>query len=468
MRTTLTNPEKKQILYWAVTIIATIFVMLIPTSEVFTPQLRTFFAITIFFIMLVCFSLCTTLLASMLLFSLYIVSGITDAATALSPWTNTIIYMVIGAFAISNVMDECGLLRRIAMWIILRCGGTYTSVLYGIYFISCVLALITFNNHFIVILAFTFGLVKAFDFEPFSKEAGLIMFVGAIGASAPGNAIYAPAAISMLENAVRLSVGDSFSMPWYLVTQVNWIFLLVPIVIIFIFSKLYNTRQYDSHINKAYFRNELQTMGKMSATEKKVCIILCILLLFLLLQPIHGLPIAWGFMTIPWLLWAPGINAGTDTAVQKIDFGMMAFMAACMSIGTVGMSLGVAQLITATLGTTLGSMSPFAFFAASLGFGAVANIVLTPFAIFSTLTVPLTQIGLTVGVNPAAVAMTILIASDIWFFTHETTALVIMYSFGMIKMTEFMKLAAIKSIVSIILFLVLLVPYWMLTGFAFF
>ena len=442
--------------------------MLIPTSEVFTPQLRTFFAITIFFIMLVCFSLCTTLLASMLLFSLYIVSGITDAATALSPWTNTIIYMVIGAFAISNVMDECGLLRRIAMWIILRCGGTYTSVLYGIYFISCVLALITFNNHFIVILAFTFGLVKAFDFEPFSKEAGLIMFVGAIGASAPGNAIYAPAAISMLENAVRLSVGDSFSMPWYLVTQVNWIFLLVPIVIIFIFSKLYNTRQYDSHINKAYFRNELQTMGKMSATEKKVCIILCILLLFLLLQPIHGLPIAWGFMTIPWLLWAPGINAGTDTAVQKIDFGMMAFMAACMSIGTVGMSLGVAQLITATLGTTLGSMSPFAFFAASLGFGAVANIVLTPFAIFSTLTVPLTQIGLTVGVNPAAVAMTILIASDIWFFTHETTALVIMYSFGMIKMTEFMKLAAIKSIVSIILFLVLLVPYWMLTGFAFF
>lgn len=467
MRTTLTNPEKKQILYWAVTIIATIFVMLIPTSEVFTPQLRTFFAITIFFIMLVCFSLCTTLLASMLLFSLYIVSGITDAATALSPWTNTIIYMVIGAFAISNVMDECGLLRRIAMWIILRCGGTYTSVLYGIYFISCVLALITFNNHFIVILAFTFGLVKAFDFEPFSKEAGLIMFVGAIGASAPGNAIYAPAAISMLENAVRLSVGDSFSMPWYLVTQVNWIFLLVPIVIIFIFSKLYNTRQYDSHINKAYFRNELQTMGKMSATEKKVCIILCILLLFLLLQPIHGLPIAWGFMTIPWLLWAPGINAGTDTAVQKIDFGMMAFMAACMSIGTVGMSLGVAQLITATLGTTLGSMSPFAFFAASLGFGAVANIVLTPFAIFSTLTVPLTQIGLTVGVNPAAVAMTILIASDIWFFTHETTALVIMYSFGMIKMTEFMKLAAIKSIVSIILFLVLLVPYWMLTGFAF-
>ncbi len=467
MRTTLTNPKKKQILYWAVTIIATIFVMLIPTSEVFTPQLRTFFAITIFFIMLVCFSLCTTLLASMLLFSLYIVSGITDAATALSPWTNTIIYMVIGAFAISNVMDECGLLRRIAMWIILRCGGTYTSVLYGIYFISCVLALITFNNHFIVILAFTFGLVKAFDFEPFSKEAGLIMFVGAIGASAPGNAIYAPAAISMLENAVRLSVGDSFSMPWYLVTQVNWIFLLVPIVIIFIFSKLYNTRQYDSHINKAYFRNELQTMGKMSATEKKVCIILCILLLFLLLQPIHGLPIAWGFMTIPWLLWAPGINAGTDTAVQKIDFGMMAFMAACMSIGTVGMSLGVAQLITATLGTTLGSMSPFAFFAASLGFGAVANIVLTPFAIFSTLTVPLTQIGLTVGVNPAAVAMTILIASDIWFFTHETTALVIMYSFGMIKMTEFMKLAAIKSIVSIILFLVLLVPYWMLTGFAF-
>ena len=467
MRTTLTNPKKKQILYWAVTIIATIFVMLIPTSEIFTPQLRTFFAITIFFIMLVCFSLCTTLLASMLLFSLYIVSGITDAATALSPWTNTIIYMVIGAFAISNVMDECGLLRRIAMWIILRCGGTYTSVLYGIYFISCVLALITFNNHFIVILAFTFGLVKAFDFEPFSKEAGLIMFVGAIGASAPGNAIYAPAAISMLENAVRLSVGDSFSMPWYLVTQVNWIFLLVPIVIIFIFSKLYNTRQYDSHINKAYFRNELQTMGKMSATEKKVCIILCILLLFLLLQPIHGLPIAWGFMTIPWLLWAPGINAGTDTAVQKIDFGMMAFMAACMSIGTVGMSLGVAQLITATLGTTLGSMSPFAFFAASLGFGAVANIVLTPFAIFSTLTVPLTQIGLTVGVNPAAVAMTILIASDIWFFTHETTALVIMYSFGMIKMTEFMKLAAIKSIVSIILFLVLLVPYWMLTGFAF-
>lgn len=467
MRTTLIDLKKKQMRYWTVTIIAISLIMLIPISEIFTPQLRIFFAITVFFIMLVCFNLCGTLVASMLLFSLYIVSGITDAATALSPWTNTTIYMVIGAFAISNVMDECGLLRRIAMWIILRCGGTYTSVLYGIYFISCILALITFNNHFIVILAFTFGLVKAFDFKPFSKEAGLIMFVGAIGASASGNTIYAPAAIAMLENAVRLSVGDSFSMPWYLVTQVNWIFLLVPVVVIFLFSKLYNTKQYDSKINKDYFNSELQAMGKMSMEEKKVCVILCILLAFLLLQPIHGLPIAWGFITIPWLLWAPGIHVGTDAAVQKIDFGMMAFMAACMSIGTVGMSLGVDVLITSTLGSTLGSMSPFTFLAATLGFGGMANIILTPFAIYSTLTVPLTQIGLTIGVNPAAVAMTVLIASDIYFFPHETTALVIMYSFGMIRMAEFIKLAAIKSIVSIVFFLAILIPYWMLTGFAF-
>ena len=467
MSNILPDPQKKQWLFWGVTILSAIVLLMIPTNEVFTPQLRTFFAITVFCIMLVCFSLTPTMVASVLMVALYVVSGITDAATALSPWAGTTIWMVIGAFAIANVMDECGLLRRIAMWIILRCGGTYTSVMYGIYLISCVLAAITFCNHYIVMVAFTFGLVKAFGFKPLSKEAGLMMFMSAIGASVPGNALYSPSTLAMLENAARVSVGEAFSMPWYIMTQANWLYLLAPILTIFIFSKMYNTKQYDAYVNKEYFQNELAAMGKMTAVEKKVCVIMCILMAYLLTQPLHKIPVAWGFMTIPWLLWAPGINAGTSNAIQKINFGMMTFMAACMSIGTVGMSLGVAKFVTATLGTTLGSMSPFGFLAATLGFGGAANMVLTPFAIYSTLPVPLTQIGMAIGLNPEAVLMTIRISSDIWFLPHETTSLVVMYGFGMIKMSEFFKLATIKSIVAAVVFLALIVPYWMLTGFAF-
>lgn len=466
MSTVLADPKKKKLfIQWAVTILCSLAILLIPTGDVFTSDLRLFFAITVFFILLVCFGFFGMLLPSMLLFALYLVTGLADAATVYSSWSNTTVWMVVGTFAVAYGMEECGLLRRISMWIAIRCGGTYNGILYGMYILGLVVGALTFVNGFIIVLTFAFGLIRAFDFKPLSKEAGLLMFVSAIGGSYPASVVYCAPAIALLESGIQMATGTDFTIPWYMQTTVNWLMFLLPVVVIFIYTKIYKTKRFNDRINKQYFLDELKKLGKITKPEIKTAVIFILLMLYLLTQPLTGWPIAYGFMLIPWLLWAPGINVATTETLNRINFGVISFIAACLAIGTVGTSLGIGDFVVQTLGEPLSNLGVFGFLTATLGVGTIANLVMTPYAIFASLTAPLVSIGLPMGINPAAIAMTLLISSDIYFFPHEVTCLVVMFSFGMCTMGDFIKFATIKTVITFIFFMALVIPYWMLTGF---
>ena len=110
---------------WAVTAVLALLVMLIPTNAVFTEDLRLFFTITVTIICVFAFELLPTLAGAVLLSAAYIISGLVPAEVALAPWTNTLIYMTLGAFILANVMEECGLLQRICLWCIAKSGGTF-------------------------------------------------------------------------------------------------------------------------------------------------------------------------------------------------------------------------------------------------------------------------------------------------------------------------------------------------------
>lgn len=452
---------------WAVTLGLPAMLFLIPVTETFTPQLRMFFAITAFFIIFVCFGFTNVLLPSLLVSALYIISGIAPAGVALSSWTNLTVYMVIGAFAIANALEECGLLKRVAIRVIQKCGGTYNGTLYGMYIIGCVLAVMTFNNHWLVIIAFAYGIVKAFNFQPFSREASLIMFSSAIGASAMGPTLYNPFSVGLLESGMKAVMGADYIFPWYLQTLQNWPFLFVPVIVIWILTRMYHTREFNSKINHEYFRTELERMGPMSVKEKKACVILAVLLAYLLLQPLHKLPIPWGFMIIPWFMWAPGVEVATDKSLKGIGFGFIAFLASCMSIGVVGVHLGINNFVTATLGTMLGNMGAWGLSVFTLIFGTAANIVLTPAAIFSTLMVPLGQAALSGGINPEAIAITLMNASDVYFLPHEVSCMIVLFSFGMMSMRQFIVYSTVKSLIMIAFFMTVSVTYWIFNGFLF-
>ena len=169
--------SKSQLVKYLVTLLAPVFILLIPTSEYFTQELRLFFAITIMYLFLIVFDFMDLLVPSILLSAAYILLKLAPANVALSPWTSTLIYMIIGAYALVNVMDECGLLKRISVWCIRKCGGTYNGALYGTFLAGLILGVVTFNNAYLIMVSFAYGVTKSFGYDKPCKEAAIMMFM---------------------------------------------------------------------------------------------------------------------------------------------------------------------------------------------------------------------------------------------------------------------------------------------------
>lgn len=117
--------NSSKLLHLAVCAIIPAIILLMPETQFLTKDIKIYIAITLFIIALVSLELFDILIPSILLPSLYCISGIVDAGTAFVSWTNTIIYMIIGAFTLTNVLERCGLLNRIALFCIKKCGGTF-------------------------------------------------------------------------------------------------------------------------------------------------------------------------------------------------------------------------------------------------------------------------------------------------------------------------------------------------------
>ena len=49
------------------------------------------------------------------------------------PWTQSMIWMIVGGFIFANALEECGLLKRTAYWIVKQCKGSFTKLLYSLH-----------------------------------------------------------------------------------------------------------------------------------------------------------------------------------------------------------------------------------------------------------------------------------------------------------------------------------------------
>ena len=80
------------------------------------------------------------------------------------------------------------------------------------------------------------------------------------------------------------------------------------------------------------------------------------------------------------------------------------------------------------------------------------------------MTVPLCQIALDIGMNIRPVCYALVMCSEAIILPYEYVPYLIVYSFGMISMGDFVKLNVMRCVLYFIGFLALLLPYWMLIG----
>ncbi|MEE0547766.1 MAG: SLC13 family permease [Peptococcaceae bacterium] len=445
---------------WLLTLLVPLIFLLIPVSDTYTSELQMFFMITIFIIIMLAFDLLPTLLPAVLLPTLYLLSGIAPIETIFSPWVGTTIFMILGAFVFTNVLEQCGLLSRISIWCIKRFGGTYNGALYAIFLLGVIVGILTFNTDYVLMPIFSYGVARAFGYDKPSKEAGLILLMGAVGATGAGACTYNPPYI-----AIMGGVLDNWTLPWYAQTIYNWPVFIAVLLFIFVMTKIWKTKTFSTGSGMEHYEKLLQDMGPLSKAEKKAIVLTIILAVYLFSAPLHGYPIEYGFMIIPWFAFIPGVQLADTKLINGISFPILFFIAGCMGIGSVGNYLGIGNLLSTTLMPILEGHSPVIVLVGVLALGTIANIVMTPYAMAASLTPPLVAVAAELGLNPDSLLMTFLMTTDLYILPHEFVAVVVAYGFGLIKMKDFIFMASLKTAIFFVVFLVIQIPYWYLIGY---
>ena len=457
-----TSADKKKRIGWAVSILIPFIIAFIPVSGDFTESLKRFFMITLFMIMIIAFELFPLLVSAILLPSLYIVSGIVPAATAFGSWSNTTVWMVLGGLIFSTVLDECGLLKRIAYFVIRKCGGTYGGVVYGCFVIGILLNLVTFCYGWVIAGALIFGVCKAMDLKP-SRESSLVCFAGTIGCTGSTVFLYYPSYYSMIETSLQEFV-PGYSMGMFTTFLYNGCFIIWCLLTLFILMKVYKTKKMDGKLNRKIFDEKYEQLGKMSKKEKKAVAMIVLLFAWLFSSNFTGLPAAYGFMTIPYLMFVPGIEIGDKEIIGRINFSMIFFVAACLGIGVVGASVGFGEFLTNIAVPFLSGKSVLAVCISFMLFGMIANFFMTPLAMLGGLSIPFAQIAVSLGINPVVACMILVYACEMLFLPYESNGNLIMYEYGMMPMKDFIKQEGLKTLIMFVGFLVVMYPLWNLFG----
>ena len=189
------------------------------------------------------------------------------------------------------------------------------------------------------------------------------------------------------------------------------------------------------------------------------------LLLYSFTVNLTGLDLNYGFALIPFALFLPFINGATQQTVEKVNFEMLFFVAACMAIGTVATNMGLGDAIAeACLKALGGNTSPMLIIAIIFGIVFILNFLMTPMAIWSLITIPLLTMVTNLGFSALPFAYAINACAEAIIMPYEYVPYLVIFSFGMISMKDFVVFNIVRSIVVLLGIVVVLTGYWHLIG----
>ncbi|MFM9414097.1 SLC13 family permease [Peptococcus simiae] len=452
--------ERSNLVKWAITIGLTLIIFTVPVTESFTMDMHIFLAIVIFCISTVAFEFFDVMIPALLMSFAFLAFDLAPIELVFSGWTKTLPYQVIGAFILANVLNEIGLLKRVAFWVILRTSGTYRGLVFGIWFAAVIASLITSGNAFVVIAAFCYGICKALELKP-SRETTVIFAAGIMGTVTSWMFIYFPAQMPFLISAGQ-TIDSKFNITWLEFFVDNLPYFLICIVTLWIITMVFKPTQLIQ--GKESITRLYKELPEISSAEIKAAIVAVGILLFLTTAQWHGLDVAWALMIGPLLLYMPGVNVGSKESIKNINFSLIIFIISCMSIGAVGTHIGLSQMVSDLVVPILENSSGNSIVVFYGLLGMLLNVLLTPMAILGALCQPFAQIAADLNINIKGAMYGLYWGTDQVFLPHEINAILIFFSFGFMPMKYFIKVFSLKTVLFFVGLLVCLIPWWHFVG----
>ena len=315
----------KQIVSWIFTLGLPLLILLIPTNEVFTSEIKIFLALTLMAIMTFAFENVNQTLVALALPALYIAFQIAPSARVLQPWTQATPWMVLGGLLLADALTENGLLKRIAYKCIILTGGSYRGIIFGLLLCGIVLNIIIPTKAAIPMAALSFGICKALDLGKSKASAGIMLTAAVAAVATPSVLLFNPNYFIMVNAGMEATGPITITwMEYFKNNAVSLIYLIGTACMAYLVFKP------KHEVNgKSYFLSEYGKLGNISTAEIKSIGVVAFLLLSLLTTKYHGVDTGWCFALIPLILFLPGVNAASQNVIKNCNFGFIIFVGSC-------------------------------------------------------------------------------------------------------------------------------------------
>ena len=127
-------------------------------------------------------------------------------------------------------------------------------------------------------------------------------------------------------------------------------------------------------------------------------------------------------------------------------------------------SLGIGEIVADLIIPYASQMGTFGLGGIIFVLSLLLNFAMTPYAIEACVTLPFTEIVLDLGLDPNFAYNLMALGMDQLLFPYEYTDYLVVFSFGLMTMADFIKVNGIKMVISLIFIFAILMPYWMLIG----
>lgn len=453
---------------WALSIVLPLLVYwLMPPLETASPKTSLFFAFTLWAVIAWAAEILPSAVVAAILTLCYTLF-VTTPQVAFSSWTTFLPWMCFAALIIAEVLTRTGLGKRIALHCMLLFGSSFTKTMIGLMAAGVILTLLVPSGlaRAVIFVAIAQGLIQALNVDPRSRMSSAIIMGGYFAAIAPGLFCITGTEMNLLALQVVTSttgVGVSYLDFLWQMAPFSVFYMAFSVMLIFVIRG--KERLANEGNLKAVLTQRLAEMGPITKDEIKIFVILFGGFIGFVTEQWHHLPGAFVFALIGMACFLPGVNLAGEKDLRKVNLAFLIFLCACMSIGAVAQACNVPKWIAGHLSVMFAGHGAVTAISFSYVLGVVVNFLMTPMAAVGALGAPLSQLAVSLGLDPYTLLYSMLYGLDQLLFPYEIGYMLYTFMSGDVTLKHIIGALGIRMVAFAIFVPLLLVPYWKLIGF---
>lgn len=444
-------------------LIVTIIGTLIPLSLPLPVNYQIFLCITFWAILTWAFDLIQYAVVAIFLPVLYIIFGLSDVSIAFSGWLSTSTWITLGGLLFGSAFLRSGLAKRIAYKMISLTKGDFKGIVIAL-MLTCLIitpAIPSVMGKVVLMMPITIEICNALSLKKGDKTAAALVMVVFFALWSPKMAFPTASTDAILATGILVD-SYHYDITWLgwakdmLVPALLWTFVSVGLV--------FFLRPSNVKLDKKERLEKYHNLGPMSKQEKKLAVMMLLVVILFATEQIHGIAPAYILVVISFICFIPQVDLLDSTEFKKVDFSVVFFLAGVVSMGAVASEIGITRSIVDAIQPLLSGHSNFILSMSLYVFSIAMNFLLNPMALIATLLGPVTELCMELGYSPMLGAYSMIMGFNQALFPYEIAPFMLVFSYGYMKMGPTVKIMAIRIVAGILFTAFITYPYWHVVG----